>query len=251
MTCVCVCGGFRSDQELWHNVWSLVPADSRNIWLQHPAPTSKQQQMAFFSGSDSITHFLCGTEKRARRELEVPLRSCCAAAALGRVPPVCCEPARPGCARSAAGPSPSSPGAASSAEPSAASDRSGAPPAAKDTQDKIHHTPLKSKDTSHLFFFSSFSVRLNSPAQRASWWWLPVSVLECWVCSDSASAAWPPSLNSHREPPEDSQVGFEQLTVRVYKKSVSPCESTEADNKQHEEILFYLLVCCGWMRLRA
>lgn len=65
------------------------------------------------------------------RRAEVPLRSCCASAALGRAPPVCCEPARRGCARSAAGPSPSSLAAASSAEPSAASDHSDAPPTAK------------------------------------------------------------------------------------------------------------------------
>lgn len=125
---------------------------------------------------------------------EVPLRSCCASAALDRAPPVYCEPARPGCARSAAGPSPSSLGAASSAEPSAASDRSDAPPTAK-IHRKIHHVPLRVK--THTT--SVFSISIHSPAQRASWWWLPVSVLGCWVCSNFASAAWLPSLKSHRE----------------------------------------------------
>lgn len=49
----------------------------------------------------------------------------------------------------------------------------------------------------HSLLFPSFII--HSPAQHASWWWPPVSALECLVCSDFASAAWPPSLNSHRE----------------------------------------------------
>lgn len=52
----------------------------------------------------------------------------------------------------------------------------------------------------HLYMFSfQFSIFILLPAQHASWWWLPVSVLECWVCSNFASAAWLPSLKSHRE----------------------------------------------------
>lgn len=82
---------------------------------------------------------------------EVPLRSCCASAALGRVPPVYCEPARPDCARSAAGPSPSSPGAASSAEPSAASGRSDAPPT-EERHRQIHQMPT----TVVIYTVSSF-----------------------------------------------------------------------------------------------
>lgn len=83
---------------------------------------------------------------------EVPLRSCCASAALGRALPVYCEPARPGCARSAAGPSPSSLGAASSAEPSAASGHSDAPPTAKNAQ-KDPSRAHKGKDTYHWCVF--------------------------------------------------------------------------------------------------
>lgn len=80
-------------------------------------------------------------------EQTVPSGSCCASAALGRAPPVYCEPVLPGCARSAAGPSPSSLGSTSSAKPSAASDHSDAPPTAKKQQhrnirkyNKIHTT---------------------------------------------------------------------------------------------------------------
>lgn len=61
--------------------------------------------------------------------LELPSGFCCAAAALDTDSPVCFEPGRRGCARSAADPSPSSPAAASSAEPSAVSGRCDAPPA--------------------------------------------------------------------------------------------------------------------------
>lgn len=63
--------------------------------------------------------------------VELPLKSCYVFAALCRAPPVCCEPALHGCARPAAGPSPSSLGEASSGELSSASDHCDAPPAAK------------------------------------------------------------------------------------------------------------------------
>lgn len=132
------------------------------------------------------------------RGAEVPLRSCCASAALGRAPPVCCEPARPGCARSAAGPSPSSPGAASSAAPSAASGHSDVPPTAEIHRKNPPHAN-KGEDTTLYILSPQFSIIIHSPARHASWWWLPVSVLECGVCSNFASAAWLPSLNSHKE----------------------------------------------------
>lgn len=108
------CGALRSPKH-----WALTPADVTSCWEQHMFATPDTQK------GDIWGRFSCCEER------ELPLRSCCASAALGKAPPVCFVPARPGCARSAAGPFPSSLGAASSAEPSAASGRSGAPPAAE------------------------------------------------------------------------------------------------------------------------
>lgn len=73
----------------------------------------------------------------------------------------------------------------------------------KTTHREMHHMPpssiiLEISVISNLIFSLWLSV-IHSPAQRASWWWLPVSAVECQVCSDFASAAWLPSLDSHKE----------------------------------------------------
>lgn len=99
----------------------MSPPAEHNICLQHLTP-QKVNIWGRFGGCE---------EGEPAAAAELPSRSCCVSAALDTAPPVCCGPARPGCARSAADPSPSSLGAASSAESLAASGRSGAPPAAK------------------------------------------------------------------------------------------------------------------------
>lgn len=140
----------------------------------------------------------------------VPLTSCCVSAALCRGSPVCYEPARPGCARFVAGPSPSSPGAASSAEPSSASDHCDAPPTAKTHTEMClwgwiyvfpETIPQRGSTQNRAFLLTSPlpSFIILSPAQRASWWWPPVSFVGCRACSNFASAAWLPSLHSRRE----------------------------------------------------
>lgn len=124
----------RSNLELWHKGWSVVPADytsnraQHTVWFRHQEVNSK-------SLFQSLT--LETTLPLIHGEQPVPLGSCCASAALGKAPPVYCEPILPDCARSAAGPSPSSLGAASSAKPWAASDHSDAPPTAKTKHRKI------------------------------------------------------------------------------------------------------------------
>lgn len=126
----------RSNLELWYDGWSLVPADVTSCRAPHmvTTPGAKRNQQQMSTSVSQIRNRASTTAWRAdMRGAEVPLRSCCASAALGRAPPVCCEPARRGCARPAAGPSPSSLAAASSAEPSAASDHSDAPPTARNT----------------------------------------------------------------------------------------------------------------------